>query len=145
MGTWGTGPFDNDTAADFADALDDAEPGAREALVRGALVRTIDAAGPLWAADEAVAAAALVAAQFPGGEAVGNFCGPEAAMPPFSADLRALADEALARVADDEDGPASDWVDPADGRQWRAMLAHLRAVLYPPPSLALFEVPPQNN
>ncbi|MFI8450037.1 DUF4259 domain-containing protein [Streptomyces erythrochromogenes] len=145
MGTWGTGPFDNDTAADFADALDAAEPGAREPLVRGALVRTIDAAGPLWAAEEAVAAAALVAAQFPGGEAVGNFCGPEAAMPPFPADLRALADEALALVADDEDGPASGWVDPADARQWRAMLAHLRAVLYPPPSLALFAVPSQND
>jgi Domain of unknown function (DUF4259) len=34
MGTWDTGPFDNDTAADFANALDDAEPEAREALIR---------------------------------------------------------------------------------------------------------------
>ena len=32
MGTWGTGPFDNDTAADFAGDLDDAPPGERERL-----------------------------------------------------------------------------------------------------------------
>ncbi|MFF9055669.1 DUF4259 domain-containing protein [Streptomyces erythrochromogenes] len=147
MGTWGTGPFDNDTAADFADALDDAEPGAREALVRGVLVRTIDATGYLWEADEAVAAAALVAVQCPGGVALGTPCGPKASMPPFSADLRALADEALSRIADNEDadGPASNWFDPADEKQWRATLARLRAVLYPPPSLALFELHPPGN
>ncbi|MFE7095415.1 DUF4259 domain-containing protein [Streptomyces erythrochromogenes] len=147
MGTWGTGPFDNDTAADFADALDDAEPGTREALVRGVLVRTVDATGHLREADEAVAAAALVAAQHPGGEAVAALCGPQAPMPVFPADLRALADEALARIADDEDadGPVSNWVDPADGKQWRAMLAHLRAVLYPPQSLTLFEVHSLSN
>ncbi|MFF5931832.1 DUF4259 domain-containing protein [Streptomyces hydrogenans] len=27
MGAWGTGPFDDDTAADFANTLDAAEPG----------------------------------------------------------------------------------------------------------------------
>src|SRR5262245_13461015 len=70
MGTWDTGPFDNDTAADFANALDDAEPEAREALIRGVLVRTIDATGYLAEADEAVAAAALIAAQCPGGDPV---------------------------------------------------------------------------
>ncbi|MFD7602088.1 DUF4259 domain-containing protein [Streptomyces mirabilis] len=43
MGTWGTGPFGNDTAADFANALDDAEPEACETLIRGVLIRTIDA------------------------------------------------------------------------------------------------------
>ncbi|MFD7483742.1 DUF4259 domain-containing protein [Streptomyces mirabilis] len=40
---WGTCPFDNDTAADFANALDDAEPEACETLIRGVLIRTIDA------------------------------------------------------------------------------------------------------
>ncbi|MGW3398543.1 DUF4259 domain-containing protein [Streptomyces hydrogenans] len=47
MGTWDTGPFDNDTAADFANTLDAAEPEAREGLIRGILVRTIDATGHL--------------------------------------------------------------------------------------------------
>ncbi|MFF8932432.1 DUF4259 domain-containing protein [Streptomyces longwoodensis] len=55
MGTWDTGPFDNDTAADFANVLDDAEPEVRAALIRGVLIRTIDATGYLTEAEEAVA------------------------------------------------------------------------------------------
>ncbi|MFC8424669.1 DUF4259 domain-containing protein [Streptomyces sp. NPDC057236] len=141
MGTWDTGPFDNDTAADFADALDDAEPEAREALIRGVLIRTIDATGCLTEAEEAVAAAALIAAQCPGGDPVDTPYGPETPVPALPADLRALADEALARIAGDEAGPASNWVAPQDWKQWRAMLDRLRAVLAPPPpSLALFDV-----
>ncbi|OSP29021.1 hypothetical protein B7767_40060 [Streptomyces sp. 13-12-16] len=143
MGTWDTGPFDNDTAADFADALDDAEPEAREALIRGVLIRTIDTTGYLAEAEEAVAAAALIAAQCPGGEPVDTPYGPEAPMPMFPSGLRALADEALARIAGDEAGPAANWVDPQDWKQWRATLTRLRAVLVPPPpSLALFDVRP---
>ncbi len=70
IGTWGTGPFDNDAAADFAAGLDEAEPERRVTMVRDVLVRTIDARDLLTDADEAVAAAALVAAQCPGGEPV---------------------------------------------------------------------------
>ncbi|MER5668607.1 DUF4259 domain-containing protein [Streptomyces mirabilis] len=99
MGTWDTGPFDNDTAADFANALDDAEPEACEALIRGVLIRTIDATGYLAEAEEAVAAAALIAAQCPEGEPVDMSYDPETPMPAFPDDLRALADEALARIA----------------------------------------------
>lgn len=77
MGTWGTGPFDNDTAADFAGDLDDAPPGEREAHVRGVLARTVSAAGYLDVAQEAVAAAALIAAQCPGGRPVETVYGPE--------------------------------------------------------------------
>ncbi|MFI9155544.1 DUF4259 domain-containing protein [Streptomyces sp. NPDC053367] len=51
-----TGPFDNDTAAGFAGAVDEAEPETREALIRGVLVRTIDATCRLTEAEEAVAA-----------------------------------------------------------------------------------------
>ncbi|MGW3322289.1 DUF4259 domain-containing protein [Streptomyces virginiae] len=143
MGTWDTGPFDNDTAADFADALDAAEPAAREALIRGVLIRTIDATGRLAEADEAVAAAALIAAQCPGGTPVDTPHGPATPMPVFPSELRTLADEALARIADDEDGSASNWVAPDDRKQWRATLARLRAVLAPPPrSIALFDVQP---
>ncbi|GAA2505103.1 DUF4259 domain-containing protein [Streptomyces gobitricini] len=89
-----------------------------------------------------MAAAALIAAQCPGGEPVDMSYGPETPMPVFPSDLRALADdEALARIASDEDGPASNWVDPEDWKQWRATLTHLRAVLAPPPSsIALFDV-----
>ncbi|MFC8949510.1 DUF4259 domain-containing protein [Streptomyces rochei] len=143
MGTWDTGPFDNDTAADFANALDEAAPEARETLIRGVLGRTIDATGYLAEAEEAVAAAALMAAQCPGGEAVDMSYGPETPMPVFPSDLRVLADEALALIVGDEDGPASNWVDPEDWKQWRAILTRLRAVLVPPPpSIALFDVQP---
>ncbi|MFF8545027.1 DUF4259 domain-containing protein [Streptomyces werraensis] len=143
MGTWDTGPFDNDTAADFANALDDAKPEEREALVRGVLTRTVDATGYLTEAEEAVAAAALIAAQCPGGEPVDTPYGPETAMPVFPADLHTLADEALARIVIDETGPASNWVDPEDWKQWRTTLNRLRAVLVPPPpSIALFDLEP---
>ncbi|MGW4982603.1 DUF4259 domain-containing protein [Streptomyces mirabilis] len=121
MGTWDTGPFDNDTAADFANALDNAEP----------------------EADEAVAAAALIAAQCPEGEPVDTPYGPETPMPMFPTDLRELADEAVACIAGDDAGSASHWVAQEDWKQRRAMLTRLRAVLAPPPpSFALFEAQP---
>ncbi|WP_331735279.1 DUF4259 domain-containing protein [Streptomyces sp. NBC_00597] len=87
------GPFGNDTAADFADVFDDTESEAREALIRGVLIPTIDATGHLPEADEAVAAA-LIAARCPGGEPVDTPYGPETPMPLFPSDFRALADEA---------------------------------------------------
>ncbi|MFI2301030.1 DUF4259 domain-containing protein [Actinacidiphila glaucinigra] len=143
MGTWATGPFDNDTAADFACALDDATPEDREALIRGVLTRTGHAAGYLAEAEEAVAAAALIAAQCPGGEPVDTSYGPETPMPTFPSDLRTLADEALARIVRDESGLSSDWVDPREGRQWRATLDRLRSVLAPPPpTLPIFGIEP---
>ena len=112
MGTWGTGPFDNDTAADFAGDLDDAPPGEREALVRGVLARTVSAAGYLDEAQEAVAAAALIAAQCPGGRPVETVYGPEQPLPVFPEDLRELAARALDRVL--AGGPGLEmWVGPA--------------------------------
>lgn len=42
MGTWDVGPFDNDTAADFAGDLDDAAESERENMIRHALTRTVD-------------------------------------------------------------------------------------------------------
>ena len=134
MGTWGTGPFDNDTAADFAGDLDDAPPGEREALVRGVLARTVSAAGYLDEAQEAVAAAALIAAQCPGGRPVGTVYGPEQPLPVFPEDLRELAARALDRVL--AGGPGLEmWVGPADAPQWLAAVAAVRDVLGPrPPS-----------
>ncbi|MGW6741349.1 DUF4259 domain-containing protein [Streptomyces sp. NPDC055025] len=143
MGTWDTGPFDNDTAADFADALDDAEPEEREALIRGVLTRTVDATGYLVEAEEAVAAAALIAAQCPDGDPVDMPYGPQTPMPTFPTDLRTLGEEALARIVSDESGPASNWVDPDDERRWRALLNRLRVVLAPPPpTIPLFDFEP---
>ncbi|MDX2642463.1 hypothetical protein PV341_02565 [Streptomyces sp. PA03-1a] len=64
-------------------------------------------------------------------------------MPTFRSDLRNLADEALGRIVSDESGLASNWVNPRDGRQWRATLNSLRAVLAPPPpTIPLFDIKP---
>ncbi|MFE7385873.1 DUF4259 domain-containing protein [Streptomyces zhihengii] len=140
MGTWDTGPFDNDTAADFADTLDDVSPAKREALIRGVLMRTVDATDWLTEGEEAVAAAALIAAQCPGGDPSDTPYGPKTPMPAFPNDLRPLADEALSRVISNEAGPASNWVDPEGWKQWRANLNRLRAVLVPPPpTIPLFD------
>ena len=145
MGTWDTGPFDNDTAADFANTLDDAKFEEREALIRGVLTRTVNATGWLAEAEEAVAAAALIGAQCPGGESVDTPYGPETPMPRFPADLRTLAAEALTRIVSDETGLASNWVDPGDWKRWSATLNRLRGVLDPPsPSadMPLFGIEP---
>ncbi|GAA0912211.1 hypothetical protein GCM10009549_24170 [Streptomyces thermoalcalitolerans] len=90
-----------------------------------------------------MAAAALTAAQCPGGDPVDTPCGPEEPMPVFSDDLRELADQALAKVMSDEAGPASNWVDPEAWKQWQANLNRLRAVLAPPElSIPLFDAEP---
>lgn len=132
MGTWDTGPFDNDSAADFAGDLDEAAPEAREALIRGVLLRARDTTGLLWEAEAAVAAAALIAAQCPGGTPLDPIYGPASPMPAFSPDLRLLAEEALARVAAG-DGPAPGWFAPRKSRAWRSHIHDLRSILAPPP------------
>ncbi|MFI5977778.1 DUF4259 domain-containing protein [Streptomyces sp. NPDC051452] len=48
MGTWGIGPFDNDTAADFAGDLDEALMEQREPMIRRVLKRAADPADYLW-------------------------------------------------------------------------------------------------
>ncbi|OKI47505.1 DUF4259 domain-containing protein [Micromonospora sp. CB01531] len=72
MGTWDSGPFDNDTAADWCGDLDDADVAKRPVLVREALSRSAGEDGYLDAdvACEAIAAAAIVAAQQPGGQPI---------------------------------------------------------------------------
>ena len=142
MGTWDIGPFDNDTAADFAIELDKAEMGEREALIRGVLLRTADATGYLSEAQQAVAAAALIAAQCSGGEPVESGYGPEKPMPVFGSDVRMLAIEVLDRVMGDEFGLAESWVAAEDGVRWLASLRRLRTVLDPPAfrDVPLFEV-----
>lgn len=132
MGTWDIGPFDNDSAADFAIVLDKAAFGEREVLIRGVLSRTVDATGYLLEAEEVVAAAAVIAAQCPGGDAVGPDDGPEGSMPVFGGEIRALAVGALDRVMAEESGLAESWVADTDGARWLASLRRLRGVLAQP-------------
>ncbi|MGQ5637819.1 MULTISPECIES: DUF4259 domain-containing protein [unclassified Streptomyces] len=93
MGTWDTGHFDNDAAAGFSDTLDEAPEAERQSIVRRALVLTLGTKGYLDSdiAAEAVAAAALVAAQCPAGEPVPTAYGPQRPLPQLSPELRDLA------------------------------------------------------
>ncbi|MHA5052508.1 DUF4259 domain-containing protein [Streptomyces sp. SD15] len=133
MGTWDVGPFDNDTAADFCGDLDEAAAGEREGIVRGILTHVIDAAGYLEApeSEQAVAAAALVAAQCPGGEPADPVYGPEEPLPDLTG-LRDLALQALDRVMTDPSELMDLWAE-SDGGPWRASIRCLQNVLLPQP------------
>ncbi|MFJ9769171.1 DUF4259 domain-containing protein [Streptomyces erythrochromogenes] len=133
MGTWDVGPFDNDTAADWCGDLDDASPEARQGLVRDTLARAADSTDPLDAdvAGEAIAAAALVAAQCPGGEPAHPRYGPDEPLPDLTG-LRALARQALDRVLTEPSELLQLWAEPDDG-PWQATVNRLRSTLTPRP------------
>lgn len=135
MGTWDIGPFENDIAADFANALDEVAEDERETLVRTTLIRSIQTRDYLESPEgaEAVAAAALIAAQCPGGEPISTSYGPEQALPVFAVDLRPLAVEALDRVVAEASELADLWDETVDGREWRQSISRIRAVLEPEP------------
>ncbi len=142
MGTWDIGPFDNDTAADFADDLDDAAVKERGSLIRKVLVRA-DRTQPYLEVPEAevaVAAAAPVAAQCAGGAEISLPYGPEEPVPVLPEDFRQLALEALDRVMAEDSELPDLWGETGDGRRWRSGIVRLRAVLDPPPPIeVLFE------
>ncbi|MGW2558053.1 DUF4259 domain-containing protein [Streptomyces sp. NPDC001514] len=134
MGTWGTGPFDNDAAADFAGDLDDLEPEARAGHIRAALLKVVEEPEYVEApdADEALAAVALVAAGLPGGEPVDPVYGPEEPVPALPADLPALGVRAIDRILAPESELAELWGDAddaGDADEWRGIVARLRSVL----------------
>ncbi|MFD8912579.1 DUF4259 domain-containing protein [Streptomyces sp. NPDC059575] len=133
MGTWDVGPFDNDTAADFGGTLDEATADTRAGIIRDTLIRVIDTVGYLEApeSEEAVAAAALVAAQRPGGEPTDPVYGPEEPLPDLTG-LHDLALQALDRVMNAPSELMDLW-DESDGGPWRANVRGLRNVLMPRP------------
>lgn len=130
MGTWDVGPFDNDTAADFCDGLDDAAADKREEIIRRALVDSVDTRGELDAdyADEAVAAAALIARQCPGGEAYESAYRSREPLPDLRG-LRGLAVAALDRVTTEPSELLGLWTDAGGGGPWLAAIDQLRGVL----------------
>ncbi|MFC4331296.1 DUF4259 domain-containing protein [Streptomyces andamanensis] len=134
MGTWDIGPFDNDTAADWTGALDDASADARRDLVLAALTRAAETTGFLDSeiGEEAVAAAALVAAQCPGGDPVDSAYGPRQPVPDLTG-LRAPALRALDRVLTEESELLELWAE-SDSASWKAAMDRLRAALTPRPA-----------
>ncbi|QEU96929.1 DUF4259 domain-containing protein [Streptomyces kanamyceticus] len=132
MGTWDVGPFDNDTAADFCDALDQAAADKRETIIHGTITRVIGAAGYLEApeSEEAVAAAALIAAPCRGGQPADPHDGPEEPIPDLT-HLRAPALQALDRIMTEPSELRDLCAEPIGGF-WRATISRLRTTLNPP-------------
>lgn len=130
MGTWDIGPFDNDTAADFSYRVDEAEAGRKADVLRGAFRQVTGTGDDYLDADlsvEAVAAAALVAAQCPGGEPVTSY-GPKDPLGVLPVELRAEAVAALDRVVAEPSELLELWEE-SDGEEWKAGIRKLRAVL----------------
>ncbi|MFD0338412.1 DUF4259 domain-containing protein [Streptomyces sp. NPDC127117] len=130
MGTWDTGHFDNDTAADFSGRIDDTPEAGREAVIREALEAAI-APTDYLDSDEAViavASAALVASQCPGGEPVTTAYGPDKPLPVLATDLRPLAVKALDAVLGEDSELRELWDDAGD-KEWAPGIARLREVL----------------
>jgi hypothetical protein len=132
MGAWGDGPFDNDDAADWAAELDAAAPAERLDVIRAAL--TAAASADYVDADDgqrAVAAAAVVAAQRPGGPPLDTSYAPRILADGIVLDvpdeLRDLAAAALDRAAGEDSELAELWDDGPDAFATR--LASLRKAL----------------
>ncbi|SEF87361.1 protein of unknown function [Thermomonospora echinospora] len=131
MGTWDVGPFDNDTAADFAGRLDDLPEQERPAAIRAVLTAVLAEQDYLDSdyAVEAVAAAALIAAQCPGGRPVDSAYGPDKPVPELPADLRPLAVQAIDRILGEDSELQQLWDDGGVNRAWHDEMDGLRAVL----------------
>jgi hypothetical protein len=141
VGTWDAGPFGNDDAADFAGELDDASAQARIEMIGAVLERVADRTDDdsrLSDAPRAVAAAALIAAQCPGGVSVDPNYGPSTPMPQFPAHLRDLAVNALDSVVTRPTWLAEAWDESPGGPEWRRAISDLRTILDPPQEGTLF-------
>jgi Domain of unknown function (DUF4259) len=113
MGTWDVGPFNNDTA-DWCGDLHDAAGDQRLPLIRATLSAVVDNDDKYLAnrlADRAIAAAAVVAFQLPGGEPIVTPYAPnfllEGGTLDVPGDIPALALRALDRIV----GNDSEWRD----------------------------------
>jgi uncharacterized protein DUF4259 len=112
MGTWDVGPFDNDTAADWCGDLDDAAAEQRPALIRDALSRVAEHGDEYLDSEDAVqaiAAAAIVASQLPGGSAIKTSYAPDFLVAggtvEVAGDVPGIAVRALDRIV----GEDSEW------------------------------------
>jgi hypothetical protein len=136
MGAWGTGAFDNDGAADWANAFDDTPPEHRLAFIERTLAKA-HSGGYLENDDcvQVIAAAATVAALLPEAPTEPIPYGPETlrAEPCFevSGDLRAAAVAALHKVIAPETEWSQLWDDAGRLDVVTAGVARLIAALQP--------------
>ncbi|MEU9830986.1 DUF4259 domain-containing protein [Streptosporangium sp. NPDC048047] len=135
MGAWDSGPFDNDSAADWCGELGDAAPEDRAEVVRRALLGAAESADYLEV-DEgsaAVAAAAVVAAECCGGPPVTSAYAPgflrEGGGIGLPGDLVPLALRALDRALGEDSELWELWEEADGGRSLLAEVEPLRAAL----------------
>jgi hypothetical protein len=125
VGAWGSRPFENDDAADWARELESAQD---HEVLRGALQAAVDEGDDLDSREGAIAvAAAAVSATALDGDAEGlsdEVVAYIARVGRPADDLVDLALRALDRVA--EGGELAELWDEADDPAWRAGLASLR-------------------
>lgn len=135
MGTWGTGPFDSDLAADFVDAFEGLAHQQVIDVLEQAFQRVTDSGERVDGGNgaEAVAAGALVASTLPYSPIVIDpEDGPREPLPELPASLRASARLALDRVLGDGSEMATGWVDSADADQWRQEVRQILQALEAP-------------
>ncbi|WP_181140569.1 DUF4259 domain-containing protein [Streptomyces sp. Ru62] len=135
MGTWGTGPFDSDLAADFVDELEGLTHQQVIDVLERAFQRVTDSGECVDGGDgaEAVAAGALVASALPDSPLVIDpDDGPREALPELPGSLRVSAGLALNRVLQDGSEMATGWVDSADADQWRQEVRQILQALEAP-------------
>ena len=135
MGTWDTGPFDNDTAADWCSALQEADPAQRVQMIRDALTAALDEDEYLDSdiAVEAIAAAAIVASQCPGDPPIDSAYAPDflatGTTLSLPDDLPQLALQAMDRVVGDNSEWRELWEDSGSFAEAVAELQPIRAAL----------------
>ena len=134
MGTWGTGPFDSDLAADFVDELEGLTSQKVIEVLERAFQRVTDSGARVDGGDgtEAVAAAALVASTIPGsGIVIDPDDGPREPLPQLPLALRSSAVLALQCVLQDGSELLTGWVDSADTAKWRHEVQRIAEALGP--------------
>lgn len=136
MGTWDVGPFDDDTAADWCGGLHDATPAQRPAMLRSAFTVVLDNGDDYLDSDlaaEAIAAAAIVASQLPGGGAVTSSYAPDFLLEGGSIevpqDVPALAIRALNRIVGDDSEWLELWDETEEDAPALAALQQIRAAI----------------
>ncbi len=139
VGTWDIGPFDNDTAADWCGDLNDASPDERIGLIRETVQAVLDEGSSYLDSDlacDAIAAAAVIASQLPGGDPITSSYAPdfllEGGTIDVPEDIVPLAVEALDRIVADDSEWRELWAEAEDDYpRVLAGIRTIRAVLEP--------------
>jgi hypothetical protein len=135
MGAWGVGPFENDSALDWRDDLQRCAPDKRVELIRDAFMAVVGQGDSYLDSDfavEAIAAAAVLASQLPGGPTVASLGADFVAAGggfDVPGDLPPLALRALDRVVAEKSEWRSLWAEADMLDELAGVLAPIRAVL----------------